>query len=199
MDSEPQNTVLTAGTAHNSENHTSGIDEMDQLNPSLDGLDADHRNIKLTPGQFLDNRYRIDVEVGTGGYATIYRARHMALDRDVAIKVMKLTDNTDETYAERFIREAKIAAKLNHKNSVSIYDYGMIPDSRQPYIVMELLSGHDLYDEIYTIGPIGPKRAFKLFRPVLDALADGHKLGIVHKDLKPVSPESKTVSFQDSR
>lgn len=185
MDSEPQNTVLTAGTAHNSENHTSGIDEMDQLNPSLDGLDADHRNIKLTPGQFLDNRYRIDVEVGTGGYATIYRARHMALDRDVAIKVMKLTDNTDETYAERFIREAKIAAKLNHKNSVSIYDYGMIPDSRQPYIVMELLSGHDLYDEIYTIGPIGPKRAFKLFRPVLDALADGHKLGIVHKDLKP--------------
>ncbi len=185
MDGNAQNTILTAGSVANSGVNASGIEDMETFNPSLSGLGGERKNIKLFPGQFLDNRYRIDVEIGNGGYATVYRGRHMALDRDVAIKVMKLTDNTDETYAERFIREAKIAGKLNHKNSVSIYDYGVIPESGQPYIVMELLSGHDLYDEIYTISPIGPKRAFRLFRPVLDALADGHKLGIVHKDLKP--------------
>ena len=185
MNGNAQNTILNAGSAANSGVNASGIETLETLDSSSTWLGGGHHNIKLIPGQFLDNRYRIDVEIGNGGYATVYRARHTALDRDVAIKVMKLTDNTDETYAERFIREAKIAAKLNHKNSVSIYDYGVIPESRQPYIVMELLSGHDLYDEIYTISPIGPKRAFKLFRPVLDALADGHKLGIVHKDLKP--------------
>ncbi len=173
-------------------NHIADSNELspfagDETEPILEAVPVaeSHNNLKLDPGYLIDNRYRIDGEIGIGGYAIVYKARHLPLDRDVAIKVMKLCEETDASFAERFIREAKIAAKLNHKNSVTIYDYGVIPESGQPYIVMELLSGHDLYDEIYTISPIGPKRAYKLFRPVIDALADGHRLGIVHKDLKP--------------
>ena len=146
---------------------------------------ADKVHSKIVPGAYIERKYRIDEEIGTGGYATVYRARHLALDRNVAIKVMDVGAGVDATYVERFIREAKIAAKLNHTNIVSIYDYGVIPDSGQPYIVMELLKGHDLYDEIYTIGPIGPKRAYRLFLPLLEALGTGHRLGIIHKDLKP--------------
>ena len=85
-------------------------------------------SVKLKPGDLLDNRYRIDAEIGTGGYAIVFKARHMGLDRDVAIKVMNASRKTNAVYVERFIREAKIAAKLNHKNSVSIYDYGVVPD-----------------------------------------------------------------------
>ena len=139
----------------------------------------------LPVGMTIDGRYEIQGVLGVGGFATVYRAHHISLDTDVALKVMDTKKGVDATYSERFFREAKIAAKIRHNNVVSVYDYGHIPETDQPYIAMEMLHGRDLSHELADVGPLSPKRAFILFRPVLEALSVGHKLGIVHKDLKP--------------
>ncbi len=139
----------------------------------------------LPVGMKIDDRYEILSVLGVGGFATVYRAHHLTIDRDVALKVMDLKKGVDPSYSERFFREAKIAAKIHHNNVVSIYDFGHVSETGQPYIAMEMLHGHDLSHELTKNGPLSPNRAFILFRPVLDALSEGHRLGIVHKDLKP--------------
>jgi len=136
-------------------------------------------------GTRIDERYEITGVLGAGGFATVYRAHHLMIDRDVALKVMDLQKGVDPTYSERFFREAKIAAKIRHNNVVSVYDFGFVAETKQPYIAMEMLHGHDLGHELTKRGPLSPNRAFILFRPVIEALGEGHRLGIVHKDLKP--------------
>ncbi|MBO4350837.1 MAG: protein kinase [Proteobacteria bacterium] len=139
----------------------------------------------LAIGAVVQQRYKIIDVIGEGGFATVYHAHDIKEDRDIALKVMDPKKGIDTTYTERFFREAKIASKIHHDNVVSIYDFDRIEETGQPYIAMELLKGHALNDEITDNGPLTPKRAFSLFRPVLDALATGHRLGIIHKDLKP--------------
>ncbi len=139
----------------------------------------------LPAGTIIDGRYRIVDVLGVGGLAVVYRAIHMGLDREIAIKVMNISDNRDSAAVERFKREAKIASGIIHRNVVEVFDFGVIQATSQPYMAMELLHGHDLFHEISKKGPLSPQRAFKLLRPVLDALNVGHKQGIVHKDLKP--------------
>ncbi|MBQ9815857.1 MAG: serine/threonine protein kinase [Proteobacteria bacterium] len=148
-------------------------------------IDAEAQVVTLPVGMKIDDRYEILGVLGVGGFATVYRAHHLTIDRDVALKVMDLKKGVDPSYSQRFFREAKIAAKIHHNNVVSIYDFGHVGETGQPYIAMEMLHGHDLSHELTEAGPLSPKRAFVLFRPVLDALAQGHRLGIVHKDLKP--------------
>ena len=137
----------------------------------------------LPPGTIIDGRYRIVNILGFGGLAVVYRATHLRLGREIAIKVMN--QSSDSAAVKRFTREAKIASGIIHRNVVEVFDYGVIPETQQPYMAMELLHGHDLYHEISEKGPLTPKRAFGLLRPILDALNVGHKLGVVHKDLKP--------------
>ncbi|MBQ9396508.1 MAG: serine/threonine protein kinase [Proteobacteria bacterium] len=139
----------------------------------------------LPVGMKIDDRYEILDTLGVGGFATVYKARHLTIDRDVALKVMDLKKGVDPSYSQRFFREAKIAAKIHHNNVVSIYDFGHVSETGQPYIAMEMLHGHDLSHELKVAGPLSPKRMYVLFRPVLEALGQGHGLGIVHKDLKP--------------
>lgn len=139
----------------------------------------------LPIGMKIDDRYEILDTLGVGGFATVYKARHLTIDRDVALKVMDLKKGVDPSYSQRFFREAKIAAKIHHNNVVSIYDFGHVAETGQPYIAMEMLHGHDLSHELKDAGPLSPKRMYVLFRPVLEALGQGHGLGIVHKDLKP--------------
>ena len=148
-------------------------------------IDIEAPDASLPVGMKIDDRYEIVSVLGVGGFATVYRARHLTIDRDVALKVMDLKKGVDPSYAERFYREAKIAAKIHHNNVVAIYDFGHVAETKQPYIAMEMLHGHDLSHELSEAGPLSPKRAFVLFRPVLEALAQGHRLGIIHKDLKP--------------
>ncbi len=167
----------------------SGIVEHGKLNESgeisADPNFGDVPMATLPVGMKIDDRYEILGVLGVGGFATVYRAHHLTIDRDVALKVMDLKKGVDPSYSERFFREAKIAAKIHHNNVVSIYDFGHVAETGQPYIAMEMLHGHDLSHELSKNGPLSPNRAFVLFRPVLDALSEGHRLGIVHKDLKP--------------
>ncbi len=141
----------------------------------------------LTPGTVLEGRYEITGVLGEGGFATVYKARQLNIQRDVAIKILNPgTDaRTARSFEERFLREARTAAQINHSNVVSIYDFGFTDQTRQPYIAMEMLDGHDLEEELQQNGPMESQRALRLFCEALEALGEAHKLGIVHKDLKP--------------
>ena len=142
----------------------------------------------FSAGTKIDNRYEIISKLGAGGFATVYKARHLLIDRDVALKIMDLQKcESDENFTERFLREAKIAGKLHHPNVVTIHDFGFVSETNQPYIAMELLEGYDLDHELLQNGPLSPNRAFALLLPVLEALGEGHRMGIVHKDLKPAN------------
>ncbi|MDX9723677.1 MAG: serine/threonine-protein kinase [Myxococcota bacterium] len=137
--------------------------------------------------RIIDERYELIELIGRGGFASVFRAKQLSIGREVAIKVLDtVTGATDNELREaRFIRESQIASTLKHPNTVPIHDYGIEKQTRQPYLVMELLNGHDLHTELRQHGPLQPERAFKLLLGALDAIALGHESGIVHKDLKP--------------
>ena len=140
---------------------------------------------KYQAGDVIDGKYRILHMLGAGGFATVYRAFSEPDQCEIALKIMH--DEADESYIERFKREAMFASKIRHPNIVKIYGCGSISSSGQPYIAMQLLVGHDLEEELKKNGPLSPHRMFVLIRPVLEALGIGHAQGIVHKDLKPAN------------
>ncbi len=142
-------------------------------------------DVQLHEGQIIDGRYRINAKIGRGGFATVYDAHHMQLDRPAALKVLDpISPGAVDTFRSRFLSEARIAANMDHPNVVRIFDFGFI-DEDQPYLAMEKLEGCDLDTYLVTQKVLEPDRARKLFLPVLDALRVGHEKGIVHKDLKP--------------
>lgn len=142
----------------------------------------------LNPGTVLDGRYEILGKLGEGGFAVVYRARQINIQRDVAIKVLSssgVDSRTAKQFEERFLREARTAARINHPNVVNIFDFGFTDGLRQPFIAMELLQGHDLEEELEASGAMDVQRAVPLFLEALEALGEAHKKGIIHKDLKP--------------
>jgi serine/threonine protein kinase len=164
-------------------------------------------DVTLQPGTMVQSRYEITRHLGTGGFAQVFEAFDDNIERPVAIKFLNLhstqTDpNASENILARFKREAKLAAKIQHPNVVNIYDFGVVGQHKNiPYIVMELLSGHDLEEQVFERGPMEPARALPLFVPCLEALGEAHKLGIVHKDLKPsnlflANPGQRTESLR---
>ena len=132
----------------------------------------------METGSLLHERYRLQAEIGRGGMAVVYRARDQLLDRDVAIKVVHRTD-LGEQDRERLLREARLAARLNHPNIVSVHDAGQVDGT--PYIVMELVEGRSLYDG----KPDGLEDTIAIASQLCRALAHAHAMGIVHRDLKP--------------
>ncbi len=110
----------------------------------------------------------------------------LSIGREVAVKLLNAqSDALGQRRDTDFLREAQIASRLRHPNVVQIHDFGIDAHSGQPFLVMELLRGHDLRTELLRHGPMVPERCARLVRGVLDALALGHESGIVHKDLKP--------------
>ncbi len=144
----------------------------------------------------LDSRYIVVERLSDGGFATIYRARHLLMDKDVAIKVLRDVDNDMSVeLRQRFVGEAKIIAQLNHPNIVGVHDMGLWGPENRPYFVMDLLNGFDASQHLKSYGPFEPGRILPSFIDVLDAIGQVHERGFVHKDLKPsnlflVEPET---------
>ncbi|RLP08198.1 Stk1 family PASTA domain-containing Ser/Thr kinase [Propionibacterium australiense] len=139
----------------------------------------------------LGGRYELQEIIGRGGMAEVWRARDLRLDRDVAIKRLRVDLATDPTFQARFGREAQSAAGLNHPNIVSVYDTGGQTDEASgvvvPYIVMELVSGRTLREMLREGRTIGPVAALAYAQGVLDALDYSHQHGIIHRDIKPAN------------
>ncbi|GHB31373.1 serine/threonine protein kinase [Streptomyces viridiviolaceus] len=134
-------------------------------------------------GQLLDGRYRVDARIAVGGMATVYRAVDTRLDRVLALKVMHPTLAADATFVERFIREAKSVARLDHPNVVQVFDQGA--DGAYVYLAMEYVAGCTLRDVLRERGALQPRAALDILEPVLAALGAAHRAGFVHRDMKP--------------
>jgi serine/threonine-protein kinase len=134
-------------------------------------------------GRVLNGRYLIDQRIARGGMATVYRATDRRLDRTVAIKVMHRNMGDEADFLERFNREAKAAARLNHRGVVSVYDEGT--DSDATYLVMEYIPGQTLRDVLRAEAPMPADRSLGILADVLVALAAAHAAGIIHRDIKP--------------
>ena len=147
----------------------------------------------------LGGRYEIVRHLARGGMAEVYVAEDQLLNRVVALKLLFPELARDEAFVERFRREARAAASLNHHNIVSVYDFGGDEDSW--FIVMEYVEGLTLRDIIRQNGPMDPARAAELASEVAAALAAAHAQGIVHRDVKPanvlIAADTGTVKVAD--
>ncbi|GAA2443886.1 Stk1 family PASTA domain-containing Ser/Thr kinase [Streptomyces macrosporus] len=134
-------------------------------------------------GHVLDGRYRVEARIAVGGMATVYRALDTRLDRVLALKVMHPSLATDASFVERFIREAKSAARLAHPNVVGVFDQGS--DGGYVYLAMEYVEGCTLRDVLRERGALRPRAALEILEAVLAALGAAHLAGLVHRDVKP--------------
>lgn len=130
-------------------------------------------------GTVIDGRYQVLEEIGHGGMGVVYRARHLVLESQVAIKVLLSSPDPDSQL--RFLREAKLASKVNHPNTVYIAHYGVLADER-PYLVMECLQGRTLENEMAR-GPLLPVRACQIALQITLGLQAVHEKGIVHREV----------------
>lgn len=138
----------------------------------------------------LGDRYEMGELLGRGGMAEVRRGRDLRLGRPVAIKQLRADLAADETFLERFRREAQSAASLNHPSIVAVYDTGEAPDAHGnilPYIVMELVEGRTLRDVLRDGRRILPERALSITADILAALDYSHRAGIIHRDIKPAN------------
>ena len=138
----------------------------------------------IAAGDLVDGKYRVVRELGQGAMGIVVLARHEALDVEVAIKVVTAHGIEAGEAAQRFLREARAAAKLESEHVVRVTDLGRLP-SGAPYMVMELLRGTDLAALVARTGPLPVSETIDCVIEVLEAVAEAHAAGIVHRDLKP--------------
>jgi serine/threonine protein kinase len=137
------------------------------------------------PGTVLEGKYRLDVKVGAGGFGAVFRATHLGLKQPVAVKVFRPSPGNDSAEAvERFRREGETTSLLKHPNAVRVFDAGISADGIA-YIVMEMLVGHTLSEEIEERQRLSVERAWQVLAPVADVLSAAHAIGLVHRDIKP--------------
>lgn len=134
-------------------------------------------------GELIQDKYRLTKPLGRGGMGAVWQARNLALDSDVAIKII-LNDGRQAQLADRLVREARASARLNHPGIVRVFDVGQTPHG-DAYLVMELLRGTSLADRLVSDGRLAAVRAVQLFLPLAEALESAHASGIIHRDLKP--------------
>jgi len=146
-----------------------------------------------SPGALFDGRYRIVGRLGQGGMARVFLAQDESLHRQVAVKVLADRHSDDPHFIERFQREARAAARLNHPNIVQVYDQSQT--AGMSYIVQEYVEGETLKDLIRRESPIEPRRAITIGLQILAALRVAHQQGVIHRDVKPqnilVQPDGK--------
>jgi eukaryotic-like serine/threonine-protein kinase len=136
------------------------------------------------PGDIIADRYRVVAPIGRGAMGTVYRVEHVQISKVMAIKLLHQDLEQNPENVARFHREAESASRLNHPNTVHVFDFGRTK-SGSLYLVMEYVDGNDLAKVIETEGPMPFGRVAHLCAQVAGSVADAHAAGIVHRDLKP--------------
>lgn len=137
----------------------------------------------MIKGRRLSGRYKILDMIGGGGMANVYLAHDMILDRDVAVKVLRMDFAEDEEFIRRFHREAQSATSLAHPNIVNIFDVG--EEDTIYYIVMEYVDGQTLKQYIQQYSPIRIDDALEIMKQLTSAISHAHQNHIIHRDIKP--------------
>jgi serine/threonine-protein kinase len=129
-------------------------------------------------------RYELRRRIGKGGMGEVWAAWHRGIEREVALKILRLSEDSDEMAAARFEREVRLSSGLSHAHTVRVFDYGTTDDGLL-YYAMELLEGSSLAELCAQEGPMPPERVVHLMTQAARALAEAHDRGIVHRDVKP--------------
>lgn len=135
-------------------------------------------------GTVVAERYRVEQLLGEGGMGAVYRAQHIHMQKDVALKVLHQSMSSNQEVVKRFEREAVAAAKVMHPNVAGASDFGRLSDGSF-YLVLEYIRGQSLGDLIDSTGAMEPERACRIAMQIASALSAAHSEGIVHRDLKP--------------
>jgi eukaryotic-like serine/threonine-protein kinase len=139
------------------------------------------------PGDVIAEKYRVEAVIGRGGMSVVYRATHLQLEQQVAIKVLSAEALLLPEYVVRLKREARAVSRIRSEHVVRVHDIGELPNGGVPYLVMEFLSGLDLAAVLVRRGPFPVQLAVECVLQACEALAEAHALGIVHRDLKPAN------------
>lgn len=180
--------VGIAGIAPASRRDDSGLGLADTIQPvpgdaEIDDTSPDSRDAAGWIGARVGNLRLVDL-IGTGATGVVYRAEHTGLGTVHAVKVLDSSLRMDDSWAERFRREAVASSRLRHPNVVQVTDYGSHP-SLGTYLVMELIEGPTLAQRLAERGRLEPAEAYVVARQVAGALGAAHEAGIIHRDLKP--------------
>jgi serine/threonine protein kinase/CheY-like chemotaxis protein len=136
------------------------------------------------PGAVIEGKYRLEVKLGAGNFGAVYRASHVDLGRAVAVKILQTRVEENEAALERFRSEGRAACLVRHPNAVSVHDFG-VTSHGTAYLVMELLEGKSLADELKAGGRLSPQRVSRVLPAICAVLSQAHQAGIVHRDIKP--------------
>ncbi len=134
-------------------------------------------------GKVIDGRYEIQQRVGEGGMGVVYKSRQISIDRVIALKMLNQQMASDPTWVQRFYNEAKACSRLQHPNTIRMFDFGQTSDGRL-FMTMEFLDGMSLRDALQK-GPLAPQRVVKILIQCCASLAEAHSIGIIHRDIKP--------------
>lgn len=135
-------------------------------------------------GHVIGNKYRVDSLIGSGGMGVVGAGYHLELEQPIAIKFLSVDKEVCVESAERFRREARTAARIHSEHAVKVFDSGVV-GAGIPYMVMELLDGNDLGEELARHGSLPVSLAAHYLLQAIDAIAEAHAMGVVHRDLKP--------------
>jgi serine/threonine protein kinase len=160
---------------------------------SEDEIHDEYDDIDLI-GQTVGGHYEILSRIGSGGMSTVFKAKHMLLDKFVAIKFIRKKLIYDKGAAKRFRQEAKASTELHHENICAVKEYEIHAESR-PFLVMDYLEGKSLTDVIAEEGPLATLRALEIAAEICQGLAHAHSKNVIHRDIKP----GNVVLVKDSR
>lgn len=170
-----------------------GVSSDDQGAPPKDAVVSEAPrpragSVSMDPmiGRVLLGRYRVERCIGSGGMGSVYIARQTAVDRRVAVKVLRPELLSNDHVRRRFQREAEIVAKLSHPNTIQLFDFGKTKEGHS-VMVMELLEGASLSERLRDEGPLSLPETLKLGQEVASALGEAHLAGLVHRDMKPAN------------
>src|SRR4051812_16490602 len=143
----------------------------------------------------IDGKYEILERLGVGGMGEVYKVRHTFLGTIRVVKVIRSSISGSKDGQERFLREARLATRVQHPNVAALHDFSGLPDGSQ-YMVWEYIDGADLAQRIRTAGRLPPRQAVRIAIQVLHGLEAIHRAGIVHRD---ISPENIMLTGDDDR